>query len=121
MFTTMTVNDVSLAVFAADGPALARDQDATDLIGQLWGQDVDMIVIPTTRLADDFFALRTRVAGEIAQKFANYRLRVAVLGDIAEHVARSEAMASFVHESNRGTQLWFVPTLDELTGRLSRP
>lgn len=117
----MTVNDVALAVFAPEGPALARDQDATDLIGQLWGEEVDMIVLPTTRFADDFFVLRTRVAGEIVQKFANYRLRVAVLGDMAEHVARSEAMASFVHESNRGTQLWFVPTLDELTERLNRP
>ncbi|SDI73826.1 protein of unknown function [Actinokineospora alba] len=117
----MTVNDVSLAVCASDGPALARDSDATDLLGELWGQDVDMIVIPTTRLADDFFVLSTRVAGEIIQKFVNYRMRVTVLGDMAEHLARSEAMASFVRESNRGTHLWFVPTLDELTERLNRP
>lgn len=117
----LTVNDVSLAVCAADGPSLARDTDATGLLGELWDQDVDMIVIPMARFADDFFVLSTRVAGEIIQKFVNYRMRVAVLGDMAEHVARSEAMASFVRESNRGTHLWFLPTLDDLTERLNRP
>lgn len=79
-----------------------------------------MIVIPTTRFVDDFFVLRTRVAGEIIQSFVNYRLHLIVLGDLTEHVAGSEALAAYIRESNRGTHVWFMPTPDDLTRRLTR-
>jgi hypothetical protein len=115
----MTIHGVSVAVCSPDGAKLAADRDATDLIGELWGQDVDMIVIPTTRFADDFFVLSTRVAGEIIQKFVTYSLRLVILGDVTAHAERSSALASYIYESNRGRHVWFLPTLDDLTARLA--
>jgi len=44
---------------------------------------------------------------------------VAVVGDIAAHVEAGDALRDFVRESNRGTQLWFVPDVDALRARLS--
>ena len=64
------------------------------------------------------FDLRSGVAGEIAQKFVNYRLKLAIVGDLIDHLARSEALRAFVRESNRGRQLWFVETPAELAERL---
>jgi hypothetical protein len=59
------------------------------------------------------------MAGDIAQKVANYRRRLAIVGDISAHVAASDALRDFVHETNRGTQLWFVADVAELESRLT--
>ncbi|MFC7614763.1 DUF4180 domain-containing protein [Actinokineospora soli] len=76
------------------------------------------MALPVSRLAPEFFDLSTRVAGEMLQKLVNYRLSVAIVGDIDEHVARSSALADFVRESNRGKHVWFVPDVASLAERL---
>ena len=103
------------------GQPLRREQDALDLIGDAFGQRAQWVAIPAERLDDDFWRLSTRVAGEIVQKFANYRLGVAVLGDISEHVAASSSLRDWVREANRGSHIWFVADLEELKRRLSDP
>lgn len=107
---------MNVLVLQTDGPVLAP----TDLIAHALGERADVICLPTSRLADGFFDLRTGVAGEYAQKFVNYRIRVAVVGDISDHLERSEALRAFVNESNRGRQLWFLPTQAEVDVRLAR-
>jgi Domain of unknown function (DUF4180) len=62
-----------------------------------------------------FFDLRSPIAGEIVQKFAMYGKRVAIVGDIAERTATSGSLAAFVTEANRGRDLWFVESPQELT------
>lgn len=114
-----TLHGVNAYVVPADSPKLDGEQAVVDLIGQLWGHDVDLIVVPVERLTDDFFRLSTGVAGAIVQKFVNYRLRAAVVGDISGHVEASAALRDFVYESNRRTQLWFVRDEAELTERLA--
>jgi Domain of unknown function (DUF4180) len=75
-------------------------------------------VIPTERFEEGFFDLRTRIAGEILSKLVQYRLRVAVVGDISRHLAESSALRAFVYESNRGDQILFVASAEELAARL---
>jgi hypothetical protein len=60
------------------------------------------------------------VAGEVVQKFVNYRLRLAIVGDLTTHLAVSAALRDFVRESNRGRQLWFVADDAELDARLAQ-
>jgi hypothetical protein len=96
------------------GPATA-----TDLIGDAWGHDVRMVAVPVERLDPDFFRLKSGVAGELTQKLVNYRLHLAVVGDIAAHVAASDALRDYVSESNRGRHVWFVADGDELEERLT--
>lgn len=107
---------MNVLVVPSDGPALGP----TDLVAQALGEQADLICLPASRLADGFFDLRTGVAGEYAQKFVNYRLRVAIVGDISGHLERSEALRAFVTESNRGRQLWFAPNQAEVDDRLAR-
>ncbi|MED7923723.1 DUF4180 domain-containing protein [Nonomuraea sp. LP-02] len=104
-------------VCPADGPSLREEQDALDLIGETWGSGATWVAVPAERLHDDFFALATGVAGRITQKFANYRLGLAVVGDISRFTAESAALRAWVTESNRGRELWFVRDLDELAAR----
>ena len=105
-------------VCAPDGPAVASTQDALDLIGATYGHDADVVAIPVARLDESFFRLRSGLAGEIMQKFVNYQVRLAIVGDIAEHVEASDALRDLVRESNRGGHVWFVADLDELDAHL---
>ncbi len=114
-----TRHGATVLMCAPDGPPIGDEQSAVDLIGTLWGQDVEWIVLPARRLTEDFFRLRTRVAGAVVQKFQQYGFRVVVVGDISEHVAGGTALRDFVHESNRGRQLWFVADEAELDERLA--
>src|SRR5690554_4491190 len=104
-----------------DGPRLGTTQDFLDIIGALWGEaeGVSFVAIPVARLAPEFFELRTGLAGDALQKFVNYRVQVAVVGDIATHVAASSALADFVRESDAGHHVWFVRDLEELRSRLA--
>jgi hypothetical protein len=115
---TYDLHGVHVLECAAQGAKLQNDRDAVDLIGAAWEHHASFLVIPAGRLSDDFFRLRTGVAGAIIQKFVNYRLRVAIAGDISRHVNESSAFRDFVVEANRGDQIWFVADLEELVRRL---
>ena len=104
---------------ASEGPLLCSERDAVDIIGAALSQRASLVVIPVARLAGDFFSLRTRIAGEIVQKFVNYGLRLVIVGDIARHVEASDALRDFVFETNRGRQVWFLPDMAELESRLA--
>ena len=109
-------NDNPVLICSAEGEPV---RDAGDVIGDAFGLGATWIALPAERLDPDFFRLRTGVAGEFLQKCANYRLRLAVLGDISEQVAASDALRDLVRESNRGGQCWFLPDLETLADRLA--
>src|SRR5690554_1689906 len=108
----------SVLICAPDGLPLDTDGAAAELIGEAIGQRAEVVVIPTERLTDDFFELSTGIAGGIAQKFTNYRIKLAVIGDIAHRVDASTSLRAWVTESNDGQQVWFYPTFDEFKVRL---
>lgn len=97
-----------------DGAPLSTEPDATDILGAAWGERAAFVAIPTARLHPDFFRLETRMAGAFLQKFVTYQMRVAIVGEITEHLQRSTALRDFVRESNKGDQIWFLESMDEL-------
>ncbi|MBA0052324.1 DUF4180 domain-containing protein [Streptomyces sp. AJS327] len=119
MSTLERIHDVPVLLCPAEGETVAGEREALDLIGDASYQGAEWVVLPAERLGADFFRLRTRVAGDIVQKFANYGMRLAVLGDISAHTEASAALRDFVRESDRGRQLWFPVDLDDLRARLA--
>ena len=117
----LDLHGVRVYLVVAAGPPLRTPQDAVDLMSAASEQRAEWIAIPADRLGDDFFDLRTRIAGDILQKFVMYGRRVVILGDIAQRVEASDSLAAFVAEANRGHAFWFLPTLSELESRLSSP
>ena len=107
-------------VYAADGPLLRKGQDASDLISEARSADATIAVLPTARLDPAFFDLKTGIAGEMVQKFVNYGLKVAIVGDTSELAAKSKALHDFIYESNRRGSVWFLTNQQELDERLSR-
>ncbi len=103
----------------ADGPAIATDDDTSDLIGGAWSNRATLIAIPVERLDERFFDLSSGFAGEVLGKLGNYRLRIAIVGDVSEHVTGSDAFGAFVREANRGDDAWFVPDAAALEAKLA--
>jgi hypothetical protein len=105
---------------AADGSPLKSTADALDLINMARSHQSNLLVIPASRLHDDFFRLRSGVAGEFIRKFVTYGLELAILGDVSCHINASAAFRDFVYESNKGTHPLFVTDADEGTAKLNR-
>ncbi|HKD04687.1 MAG TPA: DUF4180 domain-containing protein [Bryobacteraceae bacterium] len=101
-----------------EGQPLRDSPDATELIGAARSQGVTLVVIPEERLGDDFFRLKTGIAGEILQKFIMYDLKVAIVGDISRYTDQSLALRDFVYECNEGVRIWFLPDLRSVAERL---
>lgn len=113
------IHGVPVHFCSPDGPLVNSGQDALDLIVNS-SREATWLVIPATRFDTSFFELSTRIAGEIAQKFVNYHMGFAMLGDISQHTAESESLAAFVRESNRGRHIWFVSDVEDLERQLAR-
>lgn len=114
----ITLGGRQVMLCAPTGPRLDSEAAAVDLIGSLWGQEVDWLVLPTARLGEAFLNLRTGLAGAAIQKFVTYRLGLAIVGDISAELAASAALRDFVRESNSGDRVWFVPDLAAFETRL---
>lgn len=111
---------VDLYFAATDGPALATEQDALDLLGEIYGMEIDVIVIPAHRFRSEFYDLGSRLAGHFFQKMQNYRVRLVILGDITVHLAASKALRDFIAETNRIGHHLFVADRAELDDKLRR-
>jgi hypothetical protein len=116
--TIETRNGIRILNCDPNGPVIRTERDAVDLIGAALSERCPMVVLPVERLGDDFFKLKTRILGEVIQKFVNYERRLAILGDIERHLAASQALRDFVYETNRGHQVWFVADRAQLESRL---
>ena len=76
----------------------------------------DRLAIEKSMLANDFFILSTRFAGEALQKLINYRFKIAIFGDYSHYT--SKPLKDFMRESNRGRDVFFVATQEEAIERL---
>ncbi len=112
------ISGLRVLLCAADAAPIASEGDTDELLGMAFGEGAELVAIPAARLSPDFFRLASGLAGRITQRFVNYRLRLAVIGDISAHLAVSGPLRDFVREANGGESLWFVGTIEELTERL---
>ncbi|ARU60765.1 cytoplasmic protein [Tumebacillus avium] len=85
-------------------------QDALDLMATVrYESGSSKILIPKANITEEFFDLKTRLAGEILQKFTNYQVQIAIVGDFDGYASKS--LQSFIYECNRGNQVFFAKDL----------
>ena len=113
------IHSIRILECEPNGLKLSSERDALDLISAALEHHAVMVAIPVARLDDDFFRLKTGVAGALLQKFVNYQVRIAIVGDISKFIDESDAFRDLVRESNRGSQFWFVENRAELEQRLA--
>lgn len=113
-----TIAGATVYLCAPDGPRLDGERAATDIIGDSYACHPAVVAIPVERLAPEFLTLSNRIAGDVIQKFVNYGVAVAFVGDVSAAVTASNALRDFVRESNRGRHVWFVADMAELEAKL---
>jgi hypothetical protein len=107
----------AVAEFRSSEVLLRSAADARDLWLRAWGKRVECIALHEANIAPEFFDLRTGLAGDVLQKLVNYRARLVVIGDISRYLDRSESLRALVRESNRGRDVRFVGTMEEIPER----
>lgn len=111
------INDTNIAKVISEANVINKVEDGIDLLGNLYYQGFDRIIIYEKNITPEFFDLKTGIAGEILQKFSNYRVQLAIVGDFSKY--NSKSLNNFIYESNKGRLINFVSTLSEALGVLS--
>jgi hypothetical protein len=114
---THKINDTKIAEVISEGYIINEIEDGLDLLGNLYYQGFAKIVIYEKNITPDFFDLKNGIAGEILQKFSNYRVRLAIVGDFAKYTSKS--LTDFMYESNKGRHINFVSSTAEAIKILS--
>lgn len=78
--------------------------------------NTNCMVIAKTAINERFFHLSTGFAGELLQKFSNYRTKVAIYGDFSQYT--SKPLRDFIYESNHGNAVFFTPTVQQACATL---
>ena len=115
---THHINDTQIAVVISDVPIIQKIEDGLNLLGDLYFQGFDKIVICEKNITPDFFDLKNGIAGEILQKFSTYRVRLAIVGDFSKYTSRS--LNDFIFESNKGRHINFLPSRSDAIKILSK-
>lgn len=113
-----TAGGVTIAEILPGADLISNPDDILDLMAEARYNGSSTMIIQDRSLHPDFFDLKTRVAGEILQKFSNYRMRLAVVGDFSGF--KSKSLRDFIRESNRMGTIYFVGTIDEALSKLGR-
>lgn len=87
---------------------IRNTQDALDLMANA---DSEYIVLHDYNFEKDFYELSTRKLGEVLQKFTNYRIKLAIIGNYARYPG--ETLKDFIYESNKHGEYLFVSTPDQ--------
>lgn len=111
------IDNTNIAELITKEVVVKTVQDGTDLIGNAYYQGFEKIIVRKEQITDEFFDLKTKLAGEILQKFSNYRVRLAIVGDFSG--IESKSLRDFIRESNKGKLVNFLETREEAVLRLS--
>lgn len=112
-------NDVEIAVVTSENVIIRDMQSALDLIATVgFETGCGRIVINKGAICEEFFDLKTRLAGEILQKFIIYNMKIAIVGDFSMYSSKS--LRDFIYESNKGKDIFFLPTEQEAIDKLSQ-
>lgn len=112
------MNNIEIAELISDEIIIQSTDDALDLLGNVYYQGFDKMIVYQKNLTPDFFDLKNKMAGEILQKFSNYRMRLAIVGDFS--IISSQSLKDFIYESNKGKQVNFVGSVPDALDILSK-
>ena len=106
-----TIDNRKIAEIISDNIVLQTVEDAVDLIGNMSYQRFDKLIIHEENIISDFFELKNKIAGNILQKFSQYSMPLAIIGDFEKY--ESKSLNDFIFESNKGNQINFVTTVED--------
>jgi hypothetical protein len=114
---THHIDDIKIAELTSENVLINKTEDGLDLLGNLYFQGFDRILINERDIHPVFFDLKSGMAGELLQKFSNYRVRLAIVGDFSKY--KSKRLKEFIFECNKLGHIHFVNSQAEALLALS--
>ena len=111
-------NGATIAELVSNYIEINTVQDSVDLLGNASYLGASSVIVYEKNLTPAFFDLKTKIAGEILQKFANYQFKLAIVGEFEKY--QSNALNAFVIECNRGNHIYFVEDRKTALKKLSK-
>lgn len=105
------INESQIVEVISDGIIINNIDDGLNILVNIYYQDFNKIIIYEKNIIPDFFNLKNGIAGEILQKFSNYRVRLAIIGEFSKYSSKS--LDDFIRESNKSKHINFVSSLTE--------
>ena len=95
---------------ASEDEVISREDDFLDLIAACGEYRTGKVLLRAEDLSDAFFDLKTKFAGALFQKLANYHIVCAVVMDI--DAVESERFQELIREANKGNAYRFFADAD---------
>lgn len=109
---------VPIARVTSDTMLITDIDSALDLIANVHYQcGARRLILDSSSFDARFFDLKTRLAGDILQKFVNYQVKLAIVGDFSVYTSKS--LNVFIRESNKGRDIFFVRNEEDAVAKLS--
>lgn len=115
---THNANGLKVAEVQSDGLLIRNAADGLELLVDLYYQQFDRIIVHEENINPDFFDLKTRMAGDMLQKFSNYRMGLTIVGTFDKY--NSDSLGDFIFESNRGNLINFAPSVEAALQKFSK-
>lgn len=105
------IGDSKIVEVESDAVVINSEQDALDLMANVGYQcGSHKIIVSKKNVNESFFDLKTGLAGAILQKFANYNVKLAIIGDFSQ--IESKSLRDFIFESNKKKLMLFLPDVE---------
>jgi hypothetical protein len=104
------INNINIAIIE-DNEKADNIRDISDMMANAYYSECSGLIIKKENLPEDFFDLKTKFAGEVLQKFSNYKMKLAIIGDFSEYTSKS--LHDFIYECNNGNLVFFKSAEDE--------
>ncbi|RKF52445.1 cytoplasmic protein [Bacillus wiedmannii] len=114
----VVIGGINIALVRSDTVVISDVQTALDLMATVqYEVDAKHIIIDKSLISESFFDLKTRIAGDILQKFINYRVKIAIIGDFSMYTSKS--LKDFIYECNKGQDIFYLATEQQAIEKLS--
>ena len=107
-----------IAEIISDEIIIKDTDDALDLMAESRYLDAGKMIIRENQITPSFFDLKTRLAGDILQKFSNYRMQLALIGNFSKY--KSKSLQDFIRECNKGNRIFFLENQKAAITKLSQ-
>jgi len=104
----------AIVIASEAGVSIKTIGDISEILADCIGKQG--LILSEKELARDFFDLRTGLAGELFQKFINYKIKVAIV--VQDTQAYGERFAELAYEHKSHNMIRVVGSEDEAKGWL---
>ncbi len=117
-FDIVEKSGAKIAVVNDKATVITDEQSAVDFMSEVLEKTgCDRVIVDKCIVPKEFFDLSTGLAGSILQKFVNYRMKIAFVGNFS--IYQSKSLRDFIYESNKGKDVFFVDSEEQALEKLS--